>query len=353
MFVLGIETSCDDTAAAVVKDGKEILSNCVASQERFHRRFSGVVPEIASRKHLEVVHYIVRQALEEAGLTHEDIDRIAVTNRPGLVGSLLVGVSAAKGYSWAWDKPLTPVNHIAAHLYAPAFAHEVRYPAVGLAVSGGHTLLVLLYGPLEIEIVGSTIDDAVGEVFDKIARYFALGYPGGPVIDRLAADGEPEAYSFPRTLLDPEQQRYDFSFSGLKTAVIHQRERFLSNERAGQEERMEDIAAAFQAAVCDTLLSKTVRLCEDTGIKRVVVSGGVAANSAIRASFTRCQAIEALFPERRLCMDNAAMVAGAGASGEVLASDAERNCLEVTSRIVLRGQRRKSDDPVSPPYSCS
>ena len=352
MLVLGIETSCDDTAAAVVRDGAEILSNCVSSQDRFHKRFSGVVPEIASRKHLEVIHYIVRQALDEAGVEPGDIDRIAVTNRPGLVGSLLVGVSAAKGYSWAWNKPLVAVNHIAAHLYAPVFEHQVEYPALGMAISGGHTLLVLIRGPLEVEIVGSTIDDAVGEVFDKIAKHFELGYPGGPVIDRLAADGDPGAFTFPRTMLDPEKQRYDFSFSGLKTAVIHQRSNFRTAENTVGEERMEDVAASFQKAVCDTLLTKTRRLCEDTEIRTVLVSGGVAANSAIREAFTGCKEINALFPSRHLCMDNAAMVAGAGAFGDVLGSEAERNCLEVTSRIVLRGRRRKPGDPESPLYRC-
>lgn len=343
LIVLGVESSCDDTAAAVVRGGREILSNCVSGQEEFHRRFAGVVPEIASRRHLEVVHCIIRQAMDEAGVGPADIDRIAVTNRPGLVGSLLVGVSAAKALAWAWDKPLVPVNHIAAHLYAPAFETSFSYPVLGLAVSGGHTLLAVVQAPDEIEIVGSTIDDAAGEVFDKIAKHFGLGYPGGPVIDRLAKEGDPAAYAFPRTQLDPERQRYDFSFSGIKTAVIHQRARFLRQE-ASPAESLPDIAASFQEAVAATLLARTRTLAADTGITTVVVSGGVAANSAVRAAFAAAPEIRAIFPGLKLCMDNAAMVAGVGACAREVLTGRMRNTLEVSSRIVLRGRRRGGAD---------
>ncbi|MDR2734995.1 MAG: tRNA (adenosine(37)-N6)-threonylcarbamoyltransferase complex transferase subunit TsaD [Spirochaetota bacterium] len=340
MVILGIETSCDDTAAAVVCDGREILSGVITSQDAFHSAFSGVVPEIASRRHLEVIHLVIEKALRDAGIQPPDLDRVAVTNRPGLIGSLLVGVSAAKACALAWDTPLVAVNHLAAHLYGAAFQEPApSYPHLGLIISGGHSLLVEAASPLDVTIYGSTIDDAVGEVYDKLAKHFGLGYPGGPVIDRLAAQGDPEAYAFPRTLLDTERQRYHFSFSGLKTAVIHQRHLF---RRAGQnDERIEDIAASFQAAAADILIEKARRLIHDRALPELVVSGGVAANGYLRERFSACGDFRAYFPPRALCTDNAAMVAGvAYHARDTLTRDAMLS-LEAHSRVVIRGPRQQ------------
>jgi N6-L-threonylcarbamoyladenine synthase len=336
VLVLGIETSCDDTSAAVVRDGSEVLSNVVSSQDRFHAAFAGVVPEIASRRHLETIHQVVAAALQEAGAAPAAIDRIAVTNRPGLIGSLLVGLAAAKGFALAWDKPLVPVNHLAAHLYAPGLTAALAYPLGGLIVSGGHTLLVVAESPTALEIVGSTIDDAVGEVYDKIAKHLSLGYPGGPLIDRLAAAGDRTAYAFPRTLLDEtERHFFNFSFSGIKTAVVYQQERF---HRAGAGGRTEDLAASFQEAVVDVLEEKTARLVRARSLTLVAVSGGVAANARLRERFEAITAFKAVFPERRYCTDNAAMVAGlAFHADEVLTGEALLG-LEVEARIVQRGR---------------
>lgn len=337
MIILGIESSCDDTAAAVVKNGSEILSNVVASQDRFHRRFSGVVPEIASRRHLEAVHLVVLEALEDAGVSPEQLDAIAVTNRPGLIGSLLVGISAAKGYAYSWKKPLIPVNHLNGHLYAPSFKQQMEWPLLGLIISGGHTLLVKAHSPVDIEMVGSTIDDAVGEVYDKIAKHFGLGYPGGPLLDRLAVEGDPQAYRFPRTYLnDKERHRYNFSFSGIKTAVIHQRQRFAAGVDSGADESLADIAASFQAAVADVLLNKCAKLVEESGLNRIAVSGGVAANSYLRSRFADDQRFEAYFPEPRFCTDNAAMIAGVAAHSEQLLDYRAALDLDAGSRVVER-----------------
>lgn len=352
MLVLGIETSCDDTAVAVVRDGAEILSNVISSQDDFHRAFSGVVPEIASRRHLEVIHLLIDKALCDAGVTPAALDRVAVSNRPGLIGSLLVGVSAAKACALAWNKPLVPVNHLAAHLYAATFTTALPYPHLGLIVSGGHTLLVEASSPLDVTVYGSTIDDAVGEVYDKVAKHFGLGYPGGPVIDRLAASGDPRAWDFPRALLDPVTQRYHFSFSGIKSAVIHQREKFAGSKRAGSvvslagsglqpHERLEDIAASFQAAIADILITKTKRLVADLGLKTVAVTGGVAANSYLRQRFQEEADLQAVFPPRSLCTDNGAMVAGAAFHEKTpLEGDALLR-LDAFSRVVLRGRSRQ------------
>jgi len=360
MLILGIETSCDDTAVAVVRDGHEILSNCISSQDEFHKAFSGVVPEIASRRHLEVIHLLIDKALRDSGVSPGQIDRIAVSNRPGLIGSLLVGVAAAKACALAWRKPLVPVNHLAAHLYAATFTEPMPYPHIGLVISGGHTLLVEAQSPLDVIIHGSTIDDAVGEVYDKIAKHFGLGYPGGPVLDRLAAGGDPGSWNFPRSLLDPVTQRYHFSFSGIKSAVIHQRERFASHppeavhQKTDHEEvkntsgalaaheRIEDIAAAFQAAVADILITKTARLVVDLGLQTVAVTGGVAANGYLRQRFADEAGFHAVFPPRPLCTDNAVMVAGAAwHDSDPLEGEAILR-LDALSRVVLRGKRRQT-----------
>ena len=349
MLILGIETSCDDTAAAVVRGGKEILCNVIANQDEFHRAFSGVVPEIASRRHLEVIHCLIEKALADAGVRPDELDRIAVSNRPGLIGSLLVGVAAAKACALAWDKPLVAVNHLAAHLYGCSFQDTPPpYPHIGLIISGGHTLLVEVTSPLDVVIYGSTIDDAVGEVYDKIAKYFGLGYPGGPVIDRLAVSGDPDAYAFPRSMLDPKRQYYHFSFSGLKTAIIHQRHLFrrgFSGEAApcaiGSGERVEDIAASFQAAVADTLIEKARRLLRDRSLSALAVSGGVAANGYLRARFAACEDFQSYFPPRPLCTDNAAMVAGVAFHAREALTREEMLALDAHSRVVIRGPKHQ------------
>ena len=340
MNVLGIETSCDDTSVAVVRNGKEILSNIISSQDDFHRRFSGVVPEIASRKHLETIHPLIQKALEDAGLGWSDIDRIAVTHSPGLVGSLLVGLSTAKAYAYCCNVPLVPVNHMAAHLYAPGFENELRYPLLGLVVSGGHTLIVRAQSPVEYEILGTTIDDAVGEVYDKIAKYYELGYPGGPVIDRMAAEGNDRAFAFPRTMLDNAANRFNFSFSGIKTAVIHQTEQFRKEPSpAGRE--MADMLASFQTAVIDVLHDKVADAVQESGLRQVAVSGGVAANSRLRERFSATDSFDAVFPSRGLCMDNGAMVAGVGYHYPQEYTGHAMLKLDVVSRIVQRGKRRR------------
>lgn len=339
MLILGIETSCDDTAVAVVRDGHEILSSCISSQDEFHRAFAGVVPEIASRRHLEVLHLLIAKALGDAGIRPEALDRIAVSNRPGLVGSLLVGVSAAKACAMVWKKPLVAVNHLAAHLYAATFTEALSYPHLGLVISGGHTLLVEARSPLDVVIYGSTIDDAVGEVYDKIAKHFGLGYPGGPVIDRIAAEGDPAAYAFPRPLLDEERQRYHFSFSGIKSAVIHQRDSFRRDPAV--PERIEDVAASFQAAIADILIHKLRTLVAETGLKNVAVTGGVAANGYLRKRFAALPDLHAVFPPRPLCTDNAAMVAGAAFHEEEPLGHKAMLRLDAVSRIVLRGRKHQ------------
>jgi len=335
MIILGIETSCDDTSVAVVKDGHNILSNIVSSQEKFHAKFSGVVPEIASRRHLEVIHFLVEEALEEAGLSFQEIDKIAVTNRPGLVGSLLVGVAAAKGYSYAKRISLVPVNHLAGHLFSVSLEKKLEYPLLGLLISGGHTVLVKSESPEKIEIIGSTIDDAVGEVYDKIAKYFGLGYPGGPVIDRLAKDGDAKAFDFPRSLLDKKKHLLNFSFSGIKTAVIHQRERFC---QSGELDNLPNISASFQAAVADILLEKVRRAIKETGINRVAVAGGVSANGYLRERFAQEDGFNSYFPPRALCMDNGAMIAGVAYYMDEELSPDESIGLDAYSRVIERSQ---------------
>lgn len=306
MIVLGVETSCDETSCSVVRDGREILSDVVASQIDLHARFGGIVPEIASRKHVELINVVIGEALENAGTALRDLDAVAVTNRPGLLGALLVGVSAAKTISAALDIPLVGVHHLEGHVYANFLANPgLQFPFVCLIVSGGHTDLVLVGGHGQYEMLGRTRDDASGEAFDKSARAMGLGYPGGPVIDRLAQDGDPEAVRFPRAKLDA----LDFSFSGIKTAVV----RYL--QQHANEVRVEDIAAGFQAAVVDMLVNTTMAAVERTGIRRVALGGGVAANSGLKRRMREecgLRGIELSYPPPGLCTDNAAMIACAG-----------------------------------------
>lgn len=300
--ILAIETSCDETAAAVVVDGRHVASSVVASQVDLHARFGGVVPEVAGRAHVEVVTPVVTEALERAGTSGPALDAVAATVGPGLIGSLLVGVSAAKGYALGWGKPFVGVNHLEGHLHA-AFLEDpdVALPAVVLLVSGGHTMLVEMTAPGRYRLLGQTIDDAAGEAFDKVARFLGLGYPGGPAIDREAATGNPAAVAFPRGL---RGEGYDFSFSGLKTAVI----RYV---QAHPETPVADVAASFQEAVVDILVEKARQAAAATGARALCIGGGVAANSLLRARIIDAAAADgrlAFVPSRAMCTDNAAMV---------------------------------------------
>lgn len=304
--LLGIETSCDETAAAVVRGGRDVLSSVVSSQVDIHARFGGVVPEVASRAHVARIIPVVAQAMVESGLNDSDIDAVAVTIGPGLVGSLLVGVSAAKAMALVWDVPLVEVNHLESHLHA-AFLEEpaLEFPLVVLIASGGHTLLVDFRGYGEYRILGSTLDDAAGEAFDKVARYLGLGYPGGPAIDKVAMEGDPTSIAFPRAMLE---DGLDFSFSGLKTAVIN-------HVRKNPEVATADVAASFQQAVIDVLAYKARRAAHATGAKGICLSGGVAANSQLRETILDVCVTDGLhgyLPSRAMCTDNAAMVAAAG-----------------------------------------
>lgn len=310
-WVLGIETSCDETSAAVVGDGRVIASSVISSQIAVHRRFGGVVPEVASRQHLDRITFVVDEALKEAGLGFSSISCLAVTVGPGLIGALLVGVAAAKTYSYALKIPLVPVHHLEAHLYANFLAHpELEPPFVCLVVSGGHTSLILLQDHLKYRLLGATRDDAAGEAFDKIARVLGLPYPGGPALEELAAGGDPCAIPFPRAWL--EEGSTDFSFSGLKTAVINYLNRL---REEGTSPYLPDVAASFQAAIVDVLVEKTLLAAKKAGVGKVALAGGVASNSTLRRHFEKRAAEEGLdfyFPEKRLCTDNAAMVACAG-----------------------------------------
>jgi N6-L-threonylcarbamoyladenine synthase len=304
--ILGIETSCDETAAAVVRDGQVQLSSVISSQVDRHARYGGVVPEIASRAHVEMLNPVIAEAVVQAGIADAEIDAVAATYGPGLVGSLLVGVSAAKALALVWDVPFVAVNHLEAHLYAAMLEDPTfELPVVVLLVSGGHTMIVHWEDHGRYRVLGGTIDDAAGEAYDKVARYLGLGYPGGPVIDRISLDGDPEAIAFPRALAD---RPYDFSFSGLKTAVVN-------HVRKHPDVTAEDVAASFQEAVVDVLVTKTRRAAADVGAKGISIGGGVAANSRLREQIlTVCadDGLAAYLPDRANCTDNAAMVAAAG-----------------------------------------
>ena len=304
--ILGIETSCDETAAAVVMGGDDVVSSVVSSQIDVHAEFGGVVPEVASRAHLESINPVVRRAIDDAGIDEHRIDAIACTVGPGLIGALLVGVSSAKALALAWNTPFVGVNHLEAHLYA-SFLEDptLEFPLVVLLVSGGHTMLVEMQGHGDYRLLGCTIDDAAGEAFDKVARYLDLGYPGGPAIDRAATEGDPGAVNFPRAMMD---DGLNFSFSGLKTSVVN----FV---RKHPEVSSVDIAASFQQAVSDVLVHKAMKASRDVGATGVVLGGGVAANTQLRSDLqAACAAdgIGAFLPGREMCTDNAAMIAAAG-----------------------------------------
>ncbi len=310
-YILGIESSCDETAAAVVRNGREVLSNIINTQIDLHKVYGGVVPEIASRKHIENIDVVIDAALEEAGKRLDEIDAIAVTYGPGLVGALLVGVSEAKALAYAAQKPLVPVHHIKGHIMANFIAHpELEPPFVCLVASGGHSHIVEVRDYTVFHVLGRTRDDAAGEAFDKIARVLGLGYPGGPLIDRLAKEGDPEAVRFPRVRMD--QDSLDFSFSGVKTAVINYLHKA---EQQGAAVRKADIAASFQRAVTDVLCAHTVEAAQKYGLKTIALAGGVAANSDLRrrmAEEAGNWGMDVLSPPPVLCTDNAAMIACAG-----------------------------------------
>jgi len=324
--ILAIETSCDETAAAVLRGGRELLSSVVASQIDFHARFGGVVPEIASRKHVEAISGVVEEALSIAGVGLKDLTALAVTYGPGLVGALVVGVSYAKGLAMATGLPLVGVNHLEGHLFANVLAEpDVAPPFVALLVSGGHTSLVHVPAWGEYHTMGSTLDDAAGEAFDKVAKALGLGYPGGPAISRLAAEGDPAAIPFPRAMINTPD--LDFSLSGLKTAVVT----YIRKEReAGRELDLPDIAASFQAAVIDVQVAKALRAVSDTGVHTFLIGGGVSANPALRATLTEAmnaRGVRVSVPSLDLCTDNAAMIAAAAhfrlGRGETLGPSAE------------------------------
>ncbi len=309
MLILGIESSCDECSAAVVEDGRRILSNIVLSQVDFHKPFYGVVPEIASRKHVEWIRPVVQDCLAEAGVGLERIDAVAVTYRPGLIGSLLVGLSYAKGLAWSLGKPLVGVDHILAHLYAAHLERDTAYPYIGLLVSGGHTIISRVDRWDRIEVLGTTIDDACGEAFDKVAKHYGMGFPGGVAIDRLARGGDAQSFRFPRASLHKGSSAYDVSYSGLKTAVIHQSDSFWNGKA---EKSLANVAASFQKAAIDILVDRTLAAASDAGLRRIVAAGGVAANSYLRHRMAAEPDIEVIFPPLKLCTDNAAMVAGYG-----------------------------------------
>ncbi|MGD0541444.1 MAG: tRNA (adenosine(37)-N6)-threonylcarbamoyltransferase complex transferase subunit TsaD [Tepidisphaeraceae bacterium] len=310
MLVLGIETTCDETAAAIVADGTRVRGNVVASQVDLHARYRGVVPEIASRAHIENILPVIAEALDTAGVKLADVDAVAVAHRPGLIGSLLIGVTAAKTLAWALGKPLVGVDHVHAHLYSVRLETDapIPMPAVGLVCSGGHTALYRIGDFLDVELIGSTLDDAVGEAYDKVAAILGLGYPGGPIIDELAHRGNPAAIRFPRSRLN--RQSLDFSFSGLKTSVLYHVRGYQGREPLNlSPAEICDVAASFQAACVDVLVEKIRRAARQCSARAVVIGGGVSANSALRIAMAKFS-LPVFFPPMQYCTDNAAMIAG-------------------------------------------
>jgi len=304
MLILGIDTSCDDTAAAIVEDGRRIISNIISSQHEIHKKYGGIVPELASRRHVEMIWPVVDEAIKNAEVPHTQISAIAATIGPGLIGSLLVGVCFAKSLSFTWNIPLIGINHLEGHIWSIFLEKEPAFPFLSLIVSGGHTSLYRVNGPGDYKELGRTRDDAAGEAYDKVAKLLGLGYPGGPEIEKLSANGNPQGISFPRADLG---NTFDFSFSGLKTAVLYY---LRKNPQASKE----DIAASFQEAVIDVLVNTTLRATKKENIKRIVLSGGVSANNALRMAFdnmAKKEGLEIYYPSKALCTDNAAMIAAA------------------------------------------
>jgi len=336
MLVLGIETSCDETSAALVADGKTVLSNIIANQLELHRKYGGVVPEIAARRHTELIGYVINEALDAGGKSLRDVEAVAVTAKQGLVGSLLVGAAAAKTLSYSLQVPLVGVHHIEGHIFANLLSNpEIPLPHVCLTVSGGHTMLVYVRDYCQYELLGGTVDDAAGEAFDKIAKFLDLGFPGGPVIDRLAAQGDRKAFAFPRPLL--KAKAFYFSFSGLKTSVINA---FKGQLASGETLPLEDIAASFQEAVVDVLLAKTLRAARQYEVSTIGVTGGVSANRRLREVFADAgnrEGIEVYFPALSMCTDNAAMIAAAG-HARLMRGQANDLSLDVIPNVPLEVQ---------------
>lgn len=307
MIILGIETSCDETSIAVLKDGKEVLSNNISSQIDIHKEYGGVVPEIASRQHIKNIATILEESLEEAKITMDDVDYIAVTYAPGLIGALLVGISFAKGLAYGHDIPLIPVHHIKAHIYSNFIEKDIVLPCIALVVSGGHTNIVYIDENHNFINLGGTLDDAVGESYDKVARVMGIGYPGGPIVDKLYYKGNKETLKIP----EPKVDGYDFSFSGIKTSVINA----VNKARMkGEDFKPEDLSASFQNKVVDILCKKTLKAAQDKKVKQIIIAGGVAANSLLRSELTRRGeelGIKVDYPSMSYCTDNAAMIAEA------------------------------------------
>ena len=307
MLVLGVESSCDETSVAIVKDGKEVLSNVINSQIKIHEKFGGVVPEVASRHHVYQVSMVFEEAFKVANVKPEDIDLVAVTEGPGLIGSLLVGVNAAKTFAMIYNKPLIAVHHLAGHIYANAIEHEMKFPCIALLVSGGNTELIYMKEHFSFEIVGETLDDAVGEAYDKVARVVGLPYPGGPHVDRLAHEGK-DTYHLPRVYL--EDGSYNFSFSGLKSAVINLAHNL---SQRGEEVNKENLCASFQNSVTEVLVNKTLSLAKEKNVKNIIVAGGVSANKGLKERFfEEGKDFNISIPSIKYCTDNAAMIAAAG-----------------------------------------
>lgn len=309
MKVLAVESSCDETSVAVVEDGRKVYSNVIASQIDIHKKFGGVVPEIASRQHVEAINTVLKEGLDESGVDLKDIDIIAATKGPGLIGALLVGLSAGKTLALATNKPFVGVNHIVGHVCANYISFkDLEPPFIGLIISGGHTYLIEVKDYVDFTLHGRTVDDAVGEAFDKVARSMGIGYPGGPIVDKLAKEGK-ETIDFPRVMI--KEDNYNFSFSGLKTAVLNY---LNSTKLRGEEIVIEDVCKSFQEAVVDVLLEKSFRLAREKNMDKIVLCGGVSANSRIREAFEEKgekENIKIFYPDLKLCTDNAAMIASA------------------------------------------
>lgn len=303
MYILSVETSCDETSVSITKDGKEVLSNVVLSQIKIHEKFGGVVPEIASRSHIESMLYIFDEAIRTANIKVKDIDLVAVTQGPGLIGSLLVGINAATAFAYANQLPIVGVNHLLGHIYAAQIENEMKFPALTLLVSGGHTELLLVKDHMQIELLGTTLDDAVGEAYDKVARLLGLSYPGGPVVDKLAHLGKP-TYTLPKPFLKNEP--YNFSFSGLKSAVLNL---IHNTKQRGEEIHTENLCASFQDVVTEVLVEKTHNAAKTLGVKQIIVAGGVAANKGLRERLQQSITdFEVIIPSFKYCTDNAAMI---------------------------------------------
>jgi len=307
MLVLGVESSCDETSVSIVRDGKEVLSNVINSQIKIHEKFGGVVPEVASRHHVYQITLVFMEAIKKAGVTPEDIDLVAVTMGPGLIGSLLVGVNAAKTFAMMYNKKLIAVHHLAGHIYANAIEHEMKFPLIALLVSGGNTELIYMKDHFSFEILGETLDDAVGEAYDKVARVVGLPYPGGPHVDRLAHLGN-DTYHLPRVYLDDGS--YNFSFSGLKSAVINLNH---NAEQRGEKINVNDLCRSFQDSVTEVLVRKTLKLAKEKGVNNIIVAGGVSANQGLKERFMEeGKDFNICIPSIKYCTDNAAMIAVAG-----------------------------------------